>query len=126
MDTNLPSLIVRTTLAAGFLVASSAAYAASPYGTWLRPSNGAHVKVFKCGGGIGMRVTKSKTPSKVGKTIMCGAKKTGANTWTGNLLNLDDGQTYSGKVKVNGNSMSLSGCILGGIICKSDNWRRIR
>ena len=98
---------------------------AGPNGVWKR-SNGAHIKVFNCGGGLGMRVTKSPTPSKVGKTIMCGAKPNGKNKWKGSLHNLDDGQTYLGYVKLHGKSLSLSGCVLGGLICKSDTWHRIR
>lgn len=107
------------------LVSSTAAYAGSPNGTWKR-SNGAHIKVFNCGGGIGMRVVKSPSPKKVGKTIMCGAKKTGANKWQGSLLNLDDGQRYSGYVKLSGNRLTLSGCVLGGLVCKNDTWSRLR
>lgn len=106
------------------VVASTSAFA-GPQGTWKR-SNGAHIKVFNCGGGIGMRVVKSPSPKKVGKTIMCGAKKSGANKWKGSVLNLDDNQRYSGYVKLNGNSLTLSGCVLGGLICKNDTWSRLR
>lgn len=105
--------------------AATTAMAASPNGTWKR-SNGALVKVFNCGGGIGMKVIKSPSPKKRGKTIMCGAKKTGANKWQGSLLNLDDGQRYSGYVTLSGNSLKLSGCVLGGLVCKSDTWRRVK
>lgn len=103
---------------------ASTANAGSPNGTWLR-SNGAHIRVFNCGGGIGMKVVKSPTPGKVGKTIMCGAKKSGPNKWKGTVLNLDDNQRYSGYVNLSGNQMTLSGCVLGGLICKNDTWRRL-
>ena len=114
-----------TTACLALAFSTAAAFAGSPNGTWKR-SNGAHIKVFNCGGGIGMRVVKSPSPKKVGKTIMCGAKKSGANKWKGSLLNLDDNQRYSGYVKLNGNSLTLSGCVLGGLICKNDTWRRLR
>ena len=104
---------------------TTAALADSPNGTWLR-SNGARISVFDCGGGLGMKVVKSPEPAKVGKTIMCGAKKSGETTWKGNLLNLDDGQTYSGYVKLDGGSLTLSGCVLGGIICSNDTWSRVK
>lgn len=116
-----------------FVVAASAAalglsapaFAGSANGTWLR-GNGAHVLAFDCGGGLDLKVTKSPEPGKVGKTIMCGAKKTGENKWKGSLLNLDDGQKYSGYVTLSGNSLTLSGCVLGGIICKNDTWSRLK
>lgn len=117
-----------STLAIGLIASvfiSGQAEAASPNGTWKR-SNGAHIKVFNCKGGIGMRVVKSPSPKKVGKTIMCGAKKSGANKWQGSLRNLDDGQIYSGYVTLKGNSLVLQGCGLGGLVCKSDTWRRLR
>jgi uncharacterized protein (DUF2147 family) len=112
-------------LTASALALTSAARAGSVNGSWLR-SNGAHIQAFDCGGGLGLKVTKSPEPAKVGKTIMCGAKKTGENKWKGSVLNLDDGQQYNGYVELNGNSLTLSGCVLGGIICKDDTWSRIK
>lgn len=107
--------------------ATTIANAAAPYGTWLRPSNGAHVQVFKCKGGIGMKVTKSSDQSKVGKVIMCGAKADGENTWKGSLLNLDDGKTYKGVVTLKGpKTLTLKGCVLGGLICKGDEWQKVK
>jgi uncharacterized protein (DUF2147 family) len=103
---------------------TSVACAGSPNGTWLR-SNGAHIQAFDCSGGLGLKVIKSPEAAKVGKTIMCGAKKTAENKWKGSVLNLDDNQSYSGYVVLNGNNMTLSGCVLGGLVCKDDTWSRI-
>lgn len=126
-------LAARVRTSAGILAASACCLAAlstlaaagSANGTWLR-DNGAHVLAFDCGGGLGLKVTKSPEPAKVGKTIMCGAKPAGENKWKGSVLNLDDGQKYSGYVTLSGNSLTLSGCVLGGIICKNDTWSRIK
>lgn len=107
------------------LAAATSAYATAANGTWLR-SNGAHVLAFDCGGGLGLKVTKSPEAGKAGKTIMCGAKASGPNSWKGTVLNLDDGQKYSGTVTLSGNSLTLSGCVLGGIICKNDTWSRLK
>lgn len=104
---------------------TTTAFAASPNGTWLR-GNGAHILAFDCDGGLGLKVVKSPEAAKVGKTIMCGAKKTSENKWKGTLLNLDDNQKYSGYVELSGGSLTLSGCVLGGIICSNDTWSRIR
>lgn len=104
---------------------STLAEAGSPNGTWLR-NNGAHVLAFDCGGGLGLKVTKSPEANKAGKTIMCGAKKSGENKWKGTVLNLDDGQKYSGSVTLSGNSLTLSGCVLGGLVCKNDTWSRLK
>ena len=109
----------------GMAALPSVAVAGSANGTWLR-DNGAHVLAFDCGGGLGLKVTKSPEPEKVGKTIRCGAKPSGDNKWKGTVLNLDDGQKYSGYVTLSGNNLTLSGCVLGGIICKNDTWSRIK
>lgn len=98
--------------------------AGSPYGTWKR-DNGAHIKAFACKGGLGLKVIKSPEAAKVGKTIMCGAKQVSENKWEGSVLNLDDGQVYSGYVALSGSNLTLSGCVLGGIICKNDTWARL-
>ncbi|MBR2535666.1 MAG: DUF2147 domain-containing protein [Hyphomicrobium sp.] len=110
---------------AGMVAMSTLAEAGSANGTWLR-DNGAHVLAFDCGGGLGLKVTKSPEANKVGKTIMCGAKPSGPNKWKGTVLNLDDGQKYSGSVTVSGNSLTLSGCVLGGLVCKNDTWSRLK
>lgn len=120
--------IAVSAIALGGLIATSIpAAAASPNGTWLRSKTGGHIKVFNCGGGIGMKVIKSNVAAKRGKQIMCGAKKSGSNKWKGNILNLDDGKTYTGIVTLtSANSLTLEGCVLGGLICKSDAWKRIK
>ncbi|MGQ0457648.1 MAG: DUF2147 domain-containing protein [Hyphomicrobium sp.] len=112
-------------LAVTVLSLAAPARAESPNGTWLR-GNGAHILAFDCGGGLGLKVVKSPEAAKVGKTIMCGAKKSGDNKWNGTLLNLDDGQKYSGYVALSGGSLTLSGCVLGGIICSNDTWSRLK
>ena len=104
----------------------ASADAASPSGTWLRPKTGAHIKVGSCGKGLGMKVVKSKRKGSVGKTIMCNAKSDGPNRWRGNLTSTEDGNTYTGIVTLKGRSLTLQGCVLGGFICKTEVWRRLK
>ena len=100
--------------------------AASPMGVW-KSNTGRHIQIFSCKGGIGMRIVNSSNPKHVGRVIMCGAKKTGANKWRGSLLNVDDGKTYTGIATLKGaNSLQLEGCVLGGLICKKQVWPRIK
>jgi uncharacterized protein (DUF2147 family) len=49
----------------------------------------------------------------------------GANAWSGRAFNPEDGRTYSGKMTLSGGSMTTSGCVLGGLICRSVNWRKV-
>lgn len=112
-------------IAATALVTATAVYAqaASPFGTWTRPSNGTKVDFYECGGKLCAKVISSKNKESVGKVILSGAAKSGANTWNGDLLNTEDGKTYSGVVTLEGpKALNLKGCVLGGIVCKGETW----
>ena len=104
----------------------SAAAHGAPEGVWLRPSTGGKVQSFTCRGGLGLKVVSSKTKKFIGETIMCGAGKTGPNAYQGSLRHLEQGQTYTGKVEFIGRIMRLSGCIMNGLICQTEEWRRIK
>ena len=95
---------------------------ASPVGKTFRAESGRHIKVSNCDGGLGMTIVKSTDASHVGKQIMCGAEQTGDNQWSGTILNVDDGKSYTGKASLSGDVLSVSGCILGGLICKTQKW----
>lgn len=115
------------TLAAIMTITSTPAFAGAADGVWLRSKTKAHIRAFNCRGGLGLKVIKSAKKKSVGKVIMCGAKKTGPNQWKGSLTSTEDGQTYTGYVKLKSKSrLTLSGCVLGGLICKNETWSRIR
>ena len=111
--------------AAGLVL--SPALAAEPYGKWVRPSNGAEVSFFDCGGKLCRKVVSKGTSSaKVGTMIVGGAAKVGANEWKGSLLNPEDGKTYSGVITlVSANGLNLKGCALG-VFCQGETWRRVQ
>ena len=105
----------------------SPSLAAEPYGKWVRPSNGAEVSFFNCGGNLcGKVVSKGTSSAKVGTMIVGGAAKVGANEWKGNLLNPEDGKTYSGVITLVGaDGLNLKGCALG-VFCQGETWRRVQ
>jgi uncharacterized protein (DUF2147 family) len=120
--------LISAAAAAFALVASTSAFAAEPFGTWTRPSSGTQVSFYDCGGKLCGKVVGVKDQTKkdtVGKVIMSGAAKSGDNTWKGDLLNLEDGKTYSGVVTLEGpKALNLKGCALGGLVCKGETWTR--
>jgi uncharacterized protein (DUF2147 family) len=120
--------LISVAAAAVTLVASTSAFAADPYGTWTRPSTGTQVSFYDCGGKLCGKVVGVKDQTKkdtVGKVIMSGAAKSADNTWKGDLLNLEDGKTYSGVVTLEGpKALNLKGCALGGLVCKGETWTR--
>lgn len=124
MRIGLSRLALGATLMLG---AAHVAHAASPYGTWVRPSTGTKVNFYDCGGKLCAKivgVTDASKKGTVGTVIMKGAAKTGENKWEGNLLNTDNGNTYSGYVTLSGGGLTLQGCALGGIVCTGETWQR--
>jgi uncharacterized protein (DUF2147 family) len=109
------------------VVILSPALAAEPFGKWVRPSNGAQVTFYNCGGNLCGKVTsKGASSAKVGTVIVSGAVKSGDNEWKGNLLNPDNGKTYSGVITLVGaDGLNLKGCALG-IFCEGETWRRVK
>ena len=105
----------------------SQASAAEPYGEWLRPSNGARVNFYNCGGKLcGKVVGKGSSSAKIGTVILSGAAKSGDNEWRGSLLNPDDGKTYKGVITLVGDDgLNLKGCALG-LFCEGETWRRVK
>jgi uncharacterized protein (DUF2147 family) len=126
---------------AAFAVPASAQTAEDAFGTWKHPDNGSLISVYHCGEALCAKVIKVADPSRkddknpdpklrsrpvVGVVILNGAKKTGANTWSGKLYNTQDGETYNGTVTVESKTtLKLQGCVLGGIICQGPTWTRV-
>ena len=57
---------------------------------------------------------------------MSGLKPTATpDQWEGSLYNPEDGNTYKGILTAQGLlNLKLQGCVLGGLICKSEIWKR--
>jgi uncharacterized protein (DUF2147 family) len=131
------TLLLGLSMAGGPALAQTAEDA---FGVWLNPENQSNVELYKCGEGLCAKITKvsdgQKTDDKnpdaakrnrpiVGLVIMEGAKKSGANTWSGTLYNRADGKSYSGTVTVKAkNSLDLSGCVVL-VVCRTTTWTRV-
>ena len=113
-------------LAAGF---AAVARADDPFGTWIRPSTGTQVNFYNCGGKLCGKIVAVKDQSRkgeIGTVIMNGAAKSGDNEWRGDLLNTEDGKTYSGVVTIEGpNALNLKGCVAA-VFCKGETWQRAK
>jgi uncharacterized protein (DUF2147 family) len=105
------------------------ASAAEPYGTFKRPSTGTEVSFYDCGGKLCAKIVKVAEAAKqstVGTVIMGGAEKDGDLVWKGDLLNTEDGKTYSGIVTlIDDGHVKLEGCGLWGMVCKGETWERV-
>ncbi|MDX8463980.1 DUF2147 domain-containing protein, partial [Mesorhizobium humile] len=52
-------------------------------------------------------------------------KAAGDNKYTGTITDPETDKTYSGKATLSGASLKMSGCVLGGLICKSQTWHKL-
>jgi uncharacterized protein (DUF2147 family) len=131
------SLIAFASLAIAF-AASAPARADDITGTWLSQSGETRVRVSPCGGqfcGTIVWVSKpgkdvnnpdeSKRDRSLVGIQMITMKSTGATSYSGHLYNYQDGKTYSGKASVTAAGLALSGCVLGGLICRTQTWKRV-
>ena len=121
--------LARLLPALAVLALAGPALAAEPYGTFKRPSTGTEVAFYDCGGKLCAKIVKVTDAAKqktVGTVIMGGAAKDSATVWKGDLLNTEDGKTYSGIVTlVDDGHVKLEGCGLWGMVCKGETWERV-
>ena len=114
------------------------AQSVDPSGTWLTQSGDTRVRIAKCGAaycGTIVFSTHKKDENNpdpklrdrgiVGVQMISDIKPSG-DGYSGQLYNPQDGRTYAGKLKVTApNTLVLSGCVFGGLICLSQNWSRV-
>jgi len=131
------------------LAGAQAAFAADSSGTWLTETGTSRVRIANCGGALCGTITWLKVPNDpdtgkpktdknnadeskrsrplIGVAIVLGMKPSGAEKWSGQVYNAQDGKTYSGNlVRAGVDSLKLEGCALGGLICKSQTWTRVK
>ena len=122
--------------------------AADPVGIWLTEDGKARVRIYACGEALCGTVLSLKEPNDpdtgrpkldkfnkdtsknarpvVGIELITGLKPNGTpGQWQGSLYNPEDGNNYIGISTVDGLlSLKLQGCVFGGLICKSETWKR--
>lgn len=102
------------------MLVSGAAYADPIVGNW-RTESGERASIT--GGGSFSIVIKSG--KNAGKNIGR-LKATGNGNYSGTVRDPNDNnKAYSGKAHVSGNTLTLSGCVLGGLVCKNQSWSRL-
>lgn len=129
-----------TLAALGLVLLAGAARAQSsdPSGTYLSESGETRVKIAKCGSAHCGTIVAVQGDAKdvhnpdpalrnrslVGIRMISDIQPAGEG-FTGQLYNYKDGKTYKGKMAFQGKAMQLSGCVLGGLICRSQTWTKL-
>lgn len=129
--------VIFSLLLAGSLTTGAVAQEPKITGTYVNESGGTKVRLSECDAGICGTIVWMKNPvndvnnpdaSKHDRPVVglqaVTLKSTGSGAYTGSLYDTESGKTYAGKAKFSEQSVELSGCVLGGLICKSSIWRR--
>ena len=126
----------------------SPAFAGDPSGTWLTESGKSQVRLAPCGEALCGRIQWLKEPSDptgkpkrdirnpdpgkrarpiIGVDILMGMKPgETADQWAGDIYNPEDGKTYQARLTLqDARTLQVKGCVLGGLICKSQAWSRV-
>lgn len=119
------------------LATSATAQSSDIAGTYVNDTGRTKVKLSDCSAGVCGTVVWMSNPvndvnnpdaSKRDRPVVglqaVTLKSTGTGTYAGTLYDTESGKTYSGKAKVSDSGVELSGCVLGGLICKTSIWRR--
>lgn len=109
------SLAIATTL-----VLAGVAYADPIEGNW-KTESGATATIAPCGSSFCITLKDGKHPNKKIGTF----NADGGNAYSGKITDPTNDKTYSGKATLAGSSLKMSGCVLGGLICRAQNWSRL-
>jgi uncharacterized protein (DUF2147 family) len=125
------------------------AFAGDPSGTWLTEGGKSQVRLVHCGEALCGRIQWLKEPTDpatgkpkrdirnldpsqrdrpiIGVDILLGmrAEQT-PDQWAGDIYNPEDGKTYRAHLSLqDARTLQVKGCVLGGLICKSQSWSRV-
>jgi uncharacterized protein (DUF2147 family) len=126
------------------LLLASSAMAGDAVGIWRMENGKVTVRVRDCGGKLCGSIVALKKPLDkhgrpktdkdnpnpalrnrplIGLALLSGMQPAGEDRWAGYIYNPDDGRTYTAKMKLNGGTMQIKGCVL--VFCKSEKFVRI-
>lgn len=62
----------------------------------------------------------------IGKTLVIDMAADGSGKYKGKVWRPSNDKIYIGKIALSGDSMRLSGCVAGGLICSKQTWSRMK
>ncbi len=118
-----------------------AAAIAGPAGKWRVADGTAQIQISPCGQALCGSIAwtndgdgkddHNPNPAQRGRSLIglpiLNLQPSGANLWTGNVYNANDGQNYSARMYLQSESvMKIEGCVPGTNICGEESWSRVR
>ena len=135
---NMKRNVFLASLAAGLLAAPSFAIAKAPIeGRWVNPKGSVTVQVAPCGPAFCATVVdasakakatarKGGTPNLIGTQVMSDFRARGDGTYRGRAFDPKRNIRAPATIRMVGNStLVVKGCLLSGIICKEQRWKKV-
>ena len=91
----------------------------------------AHVKVKPCGPNFCGKIVRTfkdgaeYKSENLGKKIVIDMAPQGDGFYTGEVWRPSNKKIYLGKIQLSGKSMSLKGCVAGGLFCAAQAWKKL-
>lgn len=125
-------------LAAILVLGAGAACADPAEGLWQTQRNDdgnfAHVQVAPCGAKLCGTMIRSFGPdnqpvpsANTGRNLVWDMEPRGDGTYrNGQIWDPGADRTYRSRMELAGDRLRVSGCVAGGLICRSQTWARVR
>lgn len=128
--------MTKTGLGALALMLCGGIVAADPLeGLWQTEADDgafAHVDIAPCGPNFCGKIARSfkegaeyASPNQ-GKTLVIDMAAQGGGKYKGKVWRPSNDKIYMGKISLEGDSMQLSGCVAGGLLCSKQTWSRVQ
>lgn len=114
-------------LALAIMSGAPCAFAGEVTGVWLHEDGGSKVRFAPCGAAVCGTIVwlkDTKGVAKLGQRVFYDMVSSGDNSWSGKAFEPSSGKEYTGKMTLAGDRLTTSGCVFGGLICKSIAWSR--
>ena len=110
---------------------------ASPIGTWQNPKRTIAVRIEVCGGQLCGHIVGATAQAEsdardagvnnlIGIELLRDYRESGPGRWSGTVYVPDMGRSFSSHiVELAPNKLRISGCLVAGFLCKSQDWTRM-
>ncbi len=129
----------KLSLVSAFIFALAAPAMADPAaGMWKTKAddngNFGHVKIAPCGAKVCGVLVKSfdgagkpLASDNIGRKIIWNMVPEGDGSYSkGKVWAPDRDKTYRAKMTLSGNKLAVSGCVMGGLVCRASDWTRVK
>ncbi|WEJ98379.1 MAG: DUF2147 domain-containing protein [Candidatus Sphingomonas phytovorans] len=130
-------LILMLALVATPVFAGTTATRDMPIGLWQNPKGTLRVRTMACGdalcGAIAAATPVAEADARdagidklVGIELLKDYRKIGLDRWAGTVYVPDMGHSFSSRIqRLAPDTLKISGCLIGGFLCKSQIWKRV-